>query len=121
VRDKFRVNSFFNSKLLYHAIDYSTNPVAERIFGNGFTVQTGQARQSCDTLKIMLHNLTITVDDAVYQTLKPMIEQQTIGAFLSDVLRYRPCERAAPSIRAMRGTLHHVDTSDLRDEADRPL
>jgi hypothetical protein len=30
----------------------------------------------------MLYNVTITVDDTVYQTLKTMVEQQTIGAFL---------------------------------------
>jgi hypothetical protein len=72
----------------------------------------------------MLHELTITVDDAVYQTLKPMVEQQTIGTLLSDFLQYRPHERrgaATPSIKALRGTLHRVNTSDLREEADRLL
>jgi hypothetical protein len=74
----------------------------------------------------MLHNLTITVDDTVYQTLKPMVEQQTIGAFLSDILQNRPRGRRtydspASTIRALRGTLHQVDTSDLREEADRSL
>jgi predicted CopG family antitoxin len=69
----------------------------------------------------MLRELTITVDDAVYETLKPMVEQQTIGAFLSDFLQYRPHKRVAPSIRTLRGTLRRINTSDLREEADRPL
>ena len=45
----------------------------------------------------MLHELTITVDDVAYKVIKPMVEQQTIG------------------------TLHHIDTSDIRDETDRSL
>ena len=67
----------------------------------------------------MLHELTITVDDKVYQTLKPMIEQQTIGTLLYEFIQNRTNERATPVISALRGTLHPVDTSDLRDEADR--
>jgi hypothetical protein len=72
----------------------------------------------------MLHELTITVDDAVYQTLKPMVEQQTIGPFLHDFLQTRPQQAgrsSSPSITALRGTLHQIDISDLRDETDRPL
>jgi predicted CopG family antitoxin len=69
----------------------------------------------------MLHELTIIVDDVVYQTLKPMVEQQTIGDFLSEFLQTRTRKRQPPSIAALRGTLHCLDTSDLREEADRPL
>jgi hypothetical protein len=76
----------------------------------------------------MLHELTITVDDAVYQTLKPMVEQQTIGAFLHDFLQTKlqavkehQTYGSAPAITALRGTLHQINTSDLRDETDRPL
>jgi predicted CopG family antitoxin len=46
----------------------------------------------------MLHELTITVDDTVYQTLKPMVEQQTIGAFLHDFLQTRAKQRSVPAI-----------------------
>jgi predicted CopG family antitoxin len=69
----------------------------------------------------MLHNLTITVDDSVYQTLKPMVERQTIGVFLHDLLQCRPRECSALSIKTLRGTLRLADTSDLRDESDRLL
>jgi hypothetical protein len=69
----------------------------------------------------MLHELTITVDDTIYQTLKPMVEQQTIGAFLHDFLQSRAKQRPAPAITTLRGTLHPFDTSDLREETDRPL
>jgi predicted CopG family antitoxin len=69
----------------------------------------------------MLHELTITVDDVVYQTLKPMVEQQTIGLFLNDFIQRRAGERPIPDISAFRGTLHKIDTSDIREEADRPL
>jgi hypothetical protein len=72
----------------------------------------------------MLHELTITVDDTVYQTLKPMVEQQTIGSFLYEFLQTRlqnAAQRPVPSITALRGTLHQVDMSDLRDETDRLL
>ena len=69
----------------------------------------------------MLHELTITVDDAVYQTLKPMVEQQTISSFLYEFIQTRVKERPITAITALRGTLHQVDTSDLREETDRPL
>jgi predicted CopG family antitoxin len=69
----------------------------------------------------MAHELTITVDDAVYQTLKPLVEQQTIGSLLYEFMQNRTKQRPAPSIAALRGTLHKIDTSDIRDEADRPL
>ena len=69
----------------------------------------------------MLHELTITVDDTVYQTLKPMVEQQTIGSFLHEFVQNRTKGQTAPDITSLRGTLHPVDTSDIRDEADRSL
>jgi len=69
----------------------------------------------------MLHELTLTVDDAVYQTLKPMVEQQTIGSLLYEFIQNRTKGRPASPIAALRGTLHQVDTSDIREEADRPL
>ena len=69
----------------------------------------------------MLHELTITVDDAVYQTLKPMVEQQTIGAFLCDLLQHSSRQKPAPAIAPLRGTLRRIDTSDIREETDRPL
>jgi predicted CopG family antitoxin len=69
----------------------------------------------------MVHELTITVDDAVYQTLKPLVEQQTIGSLLYEFMQNRTKQRPVPSITALRGTLHQIDTSDIRDEADRPL
>jgi len=69
----------------------------------------------------MSHELTITVDDTVYQTLKPMVEQQTIGLLLYEFIKNRTRQHPVPSITALRGTLHRIDTSDIRDEADRPL
>jgi len=69
----------------------------------------------------MLHELTITVDDAVYQTLKPMIEQQTIGSLLYEFMQNRTKDRPTPHIASLRGTLHQIDTSDIREEVDRPL
>jgi predicted CopG family antitoxin len=69
----------------------------------------------------MLHEITITVDDTVYQTLKPMVEQQTIGLLLYEFMQNRNKERPAPPITALRGTLHQIDTSDIREEAERFL
>jgi predicted CopG family antitoxin len=72
----------------------------------------------------MLHELTITVDDTVYEMLKPMVEQQTISAFLHDFLQSHPKNikiRQVPDIKTLRGTLDKIDTSDLREENDRPL
>jgi predicted CopG family antitoxin len=69
----------------------------------------------------MLHELTITVDDAVYQTLKPMVEQQTIGSLLYEFMQNRTKERTIPPIASLRGTLHKIDTSNIREEVDRPL
>jgi len=69
----------------------------------------------------MLHELTITVDDATYQTLKPMVEQETIGSFLREFMQNHTKDRQVPPITALRGTLHHIDTSDIREEVDRPL
>jgi len=69
----------------------------------------------------MVHELTINVDDAVYQTLKPLVDQQTIGSLLYEFMQSRTKQRLTPSIAALRGTLHKIDTSDIRDEADRSL
>jgi hypothetical protein len=69
----------------------------------------------------MLHELTFTVDDVVYQALKPMVEQQTIGIFLHEFMQNRTKERSIPRIAALRGTLHQIDMSDIREEVDRPL
>ena len=67
----------------------------------------------------MTHQLTITVDDTVYQALKPMVEHETIGALLYEFMQNRNIKQKTPSITALRGTLHNVDTSDIRDETDR--
>jgi len=67
----------------------------------------------------MTHQLTITVDDNVYQALKPMVEQETIGSFLYDFMQNHQKSKTTSSITALLGTLHKVDTSDLRDETDR--
>ncbi|MDR1230080.1 MAG: hypothetical protein LBK61_01625 [Spirochaetaceae bacterium] len=72
----------------------------------------------------MLHELTITVDDTVYQRLKPMVEQRTIGALLQDFLRIgleNDEVRQVPDIKALRGTLGNVDISDLRGDDSRLL
>ncbi len=69
----------------------------------------------------MLHELTITVDDNVYQTLKPMVEQKTIGSLLNEFMQNRTKKRPISPIASLRGTLHKIDTSDIREEADRPL
>jgi len=69
----------------------------------------------------MSHELTITVDDVLYKTLKPLVEQQTIGSLLYDFIQNRTKQRPVPSIAALRGTLHQINTSDIRDEADRSL
>ena len=69
----------------------------------------------------MMHELTITVDDDVYQTLKPMIEQQTINSLLNEFVQQRSKKRPIPVISKLRGTLHNVDTSDIRDEVERYL
>jgi len=66
-----------------------------------------------------LHELTMSVDDATYKTLKPMVEQQAIGQLLYEFIQSRNKERQTADITALRGTLHQIDTSDLRDEADR--
>jgi len=69
----------------------------------------------------MAHELTITVDDTVYQTLKPLLEQQTLGSLLYEFMQNRTKQDPAPSIAALRGTLHKIDTSDIRDETERAL
>jgi len=69
----------------------------------------------------MSHELTITVDDNVYQTLKPMVEQKTIGSLLNEFMQNRTKKQPITSIASLRGTLHKIDTSDIREETDRPL
>jgi hypothetical protein len=39
----------------------------------------------------------------------------------SEFMQNRTKQRPVPSIAALRGTLHKIDTSDIRDEADRAL
>jgi len=65
----------------------------------------------------MLRELTITVEDSVYARLRPMVEQGTLGRFLSEALG----KETPPDIRALRGALHEVGTADIRAEEDRPL
>ena len=74
----------------------------------------------------MTHQLTINVDDTVYKALKPMVEQNTIGLLLHDFMQknslwMQNCHKKQPIsfITSLRGTLHRIDTSDIRDEADR--
>jgi len=70
--------------------------------------------------KNMRHELTITVDDDdVYQSLKPMVDQQTIGLLLYEFMQNRAKKQSISSISSLRGTLHKIDTSDIREEADR--
>jgi hypothetical protein len=53
----------------------------------------------------------------------------SIGSFLYEFLQTRLQDSVrqnagrppVPSITALRGTLHQIDISDLRDETDRPL
>jgi len=68
-----------------------------------------------------MHELTITVDDAIYKILKPLVDKQMIGPLLYELIKNRAKERPIPDIKALRGTLHQVDTSDIRDEDDRLL
>ena len=67
----------------------------------------------------MTHQLTITVDEIAYKVLKPMVEQETINVLLNDFIQNHSQKQSSPSIAAMRGTLHQIDTSDLRDEIER--
>ena len=69
----------------------------------------------------MTHELTIKVDDTVYQTLKSMVEQQTISSLLSEFIQTHNKKRPFPAISSLRGTLHNIDTTDLREETDRYL
>jgi predicted CopG family antitoxin len=68
-----------------------------------------------------MHELTITVDDDIYKILKPLVDKQMIGPLLYELIKNRAKERSLIDIRALRGTLHQVDTSDIRDEDDRLL
>jgi len=67
----------------------------------------------------MSHEFTIAVDDTVYETLKPLIDQQTFGPLLCDFIQSRKKERPATDIIALRGILQSIDTSDIREEAER--
>ena len=69
----------------------------------------------------MAHTVTITVDDSVYETLKPFIEQQTVGEYLSKIIgKNSPTSQALyPDIVGLRGSLHQIDTSDIRDMDNR--
>ena len=71
----------------------------------------------------MAHTLTITIDDTIYETLKPFIEQQTIDTFISTIIEKNlPSKQKLHScIKSYKGSLHHVDTSDIREEDDRAL
>ena len=71
----------------------------------------------------MAHTVTITVDDTMYETLKPLIEQQTLGLFLSKVVEKKLPSAQVPfsGISGFRGSLHQVDISDIRDEKDRNI
>ena len=69
----------------------------------------------------MAKTVTITVDDTVYETLKPLIEQQTIGDFLAKVIEKDITQTAPFGIASLRGSLHRVDTSDVREEIDRDI
>jgi predicted CopG family antitoxin len=71
----------------------------------------------------MAHTLTITVDDTVYETLKPFVEQQTLNAFLSKVIGKdsSSTQITHTNIADFRGSLHKVDTSDIREENDRDI
>ena len=63
----------------------------------------------------MSREITITVDEIAYQVLKPMVEQQTIGALLRDFIQNKSKQLSIPDITALRD----VDTSNIRDETDR--
>ena len=71
----------------------------------------------------MAHTLTITVDDTVYETLKPFIEKQTIDTFISTIIEKNLSSKQTlhSGIKSFRGSLHQVDTSDIREENDRIL
>ena len=71
----------------------------------------------------MAHTITITVEDTIYEKLKPFIEQQTIGAFLSEIVGKNSLNKPTThsGIAAMRGSLHRLDTSDIREEVDRDI
>ena len=69
----------------------------------------------------MLREIILSVDDTIYQTLKPLVEEQTIGPLLYEFVKSRIKERSIPDISTLRGTLHQIDTSDLRDEDERYL
>ena len=71
----------------------------------------------------MTHTLTITVNDAVYKTLKPFIEQETVGAFLENIIeKDSPLQqKSTTEITALRGSLHQVDISNIREEYERAI
>jgi|GEM_PF-1363839 len=71
----------------------------------------------------MAQTLTITVDDAVYNSLKPYIEQQTIDNFISAVIKSNLSSKQVlnSDIKNFRGSLHQIDTLDIREEDDRVI
>jgi hypothetical protein len=73
----------------------------------------------------MARELTITIEDSVYDTLQSMVKQQTISDFLKDMLESAAAAPGSrhpnPDIVSLRGTLKPTGTSDMRDEEDRPL
>jgi predicted CopG family antitoxin len=71
----------------------------------------------------MSQTLTITVDDNVYETLKPFIEQKTLDLLISEAIgKYSTTAQTTPSsISKLRGSLHNIDTSDIREENDRVI
>ena len=71
----------------------------------------------------MARELTITVNDAVYEKLKPLIEQNSLDEFIAKVIVNNPLPASVPhpGIATMRGSLHQVKTTDIREEYDRDL
>ena len=70
----------------------------------------------------MEYTLTITVDDSVYEILEPFIKQQTVDSFLSNIIKKNAVSfTSSPDIKNLRGTLHQVDISDIREKDDRKI
>ena len=71
----------------------------------------------------MAQTLTITVDDAVYNTLKPFIEQHSLDNYLSAIIKNNLSSKQVTEsgIKSFRGSLHKIDTSDIREEDDRVI
>ncbi|MDR2509612.1 MAG: hypothetical protein LBC77_03090 [Spirochaetaceae bacterium] len=67
----------------------------------------------------MLREITITACDTVYQTINPPLDEKGGGDFPLDLPRNSA--RPEPAIKSLRGTLHRVDTLDIREETVRSL